>query len=270
MIKATGTQIWTARGWKNIDGVFVGDKTISYNPQRNCTEYDEVSNIILDYKSSHLLGYRFKSVSIYTTKDHPLILVNNKTDEIYRKPIDDLFLSRILGNKRIIYNRWFEPYRITQDTEDVLWSARMASTFLRTKELMPEEYKDQIWNIIYDLNGIQAQQWIEQFYSWSRQVPSAIWMHSTLLHNRQVRDMLFHVGPKAGLGVQVHSGFGKNSTKKFISVSNTADINIYSLKNWKQERHVGHIFNVTTRNGNFLARSNSGTYIIACNAKEES
>jgi hypothetical protein len=269
MIKAMGVQIWTKRGWKNIDDVFVGDQVISYNPKRNCTEYDEVSNIILDYGSNHLLGYRNKSASILMTKDHPVLVIDKSTALSYRQQIDDIFLDYLVKGRSMLYNRWFEPYTVTKDPEDVLWSARMAATFIYSERLIPIKYQDQIWDIIKDLNGLQAQQWIEQFYSWSRQAPSSIWMHSTVLHNRQLRDMLFHVGPKAGLGVQLHRGFGSQSRKFFISVSDTRDLTIYGLESWKQERHIGSVFNVSTKNGSFLARSNSGTFIVACDIKEE-
>lgn len=256
--------VWTKRGWLNPGDLMVGDIVISYNPKRNCTEYDTIQHIHQEYGTNGLFGIQSKSMSMLVTKDHPVIVYNKQNNEAYRKPMDDIFMSYMVVGNNVLYNRWFEPYHITKDLDDLAWSARLTASFWRTK-YMPAEYLGQIWPLIEDIHGIEAQHWIDVFFHWNILKRGVNWMKTIRLRNRDVRDMIFHVAPRAGVGAQ----FMPNPIKKpgnpwLMSVSTTGDLALSPAGGWFKERRTGSTFNIKTSNGSFLAKRQSGTFICAC------
>lgn len=266
MIKSANCQVWTKRGWMKSENLLVGDTIISYNPQRNCTEYDKIYGIETDYGSYHLLGIKTKSYYNLTTKDHPLMTYDKTDKQMTRRPIDDVFLSLFIKKHKVIYNRPFEPYDITLDENDVLWSARLAASFASIRH-MPVEYKMQIWNIIENINGIQAQEWIQAAFYWTIPYADHNWMKAMPLRCVELRDMIFHVGAKAGVGIKYGPSTRIKRKAWIIYVSDSQDLSVKGSL-WIQEKTVGHVFNIVTENGSFIARRNSSSFISACEKKE--
>src|SRR5687768_11455697 len=98
------TLIWTKRGWLKAEELIIGDVIVSYNPHRNCTEYDSISSIKMDYAIKPILGLRSHSMTMKVTPDHPFIVKNNKLKTIERKTISDVFLRSFSEGKTILYN----------------------------------------------------------------------------------------------------------------------------------------------------------------------
>lgn len=258
------TYVWTKRGWRRSDELLVGDTVISYNASRNCTEYDKIHSIIQDYGTTPLLGLKAKSTNMLVTKDHPVIVYNKSANKSVRKRMDDVFLSYMERGTSVLYNRWFEPYRITKDLDDVAWSARLSASFANVKYL-PPEYREQVWENVDEIHGIEAQHWVDVFFHWNVLQRGSNWMKTVRLRNRDVRDIVFYVAPRAGLGVK----FMPNPLKKpglpwLLAVSSTNDLSATPATNWYQDRKTGFTFNITTRNGSFLARKFAGTFLCAC------
>lgn len=270
MIKSHGIRIWTNRGWQFGDGLMVGDKVISYNPKRNCTEYDTIKYVNTEYKTQHFLGMKFKTLNVSLTKDHPVIIYDESINKSTRKTADEIFLTKFESRKdAVLYNSWFEPYNVTIDNDDLFWSARLAASFTITKYI-PGEYRDQIWKVIENINGYQAQEWINELLSWNRQVPGKSWMKSVRLSNRDVRAMIFHVGVKAGLGVRFRSpGIFLKDRTWIISVTSTSNAILDPPGNYFQSRETTHSFNLATKNGSVIAQHHSGTFLVACEIKED-
>lgn len=270
MIKSQGVTLWTNRGWQLADGLMVGDKVISYNPKRNCTEYDTIRHIRTEYKPQHFLGMKFKSLNVSITKDHPVLLYDESRNITSRIPFDEIFMTKFTQRKdAVLYNSWFEPYDVRIDNDDLLWSARLAASFTLTKYL-PGEYRDQLWNIINDINGYQAQEWINELLSWNKQIASRSWMKSVRLYNRDVRAMIFHVGVKAGLGIKFHQApAGMKDRTWIISSASTSLAQLDPVKNYFQDRETAHSFNVATKNGSVMAQYKAGTFLVACEIKED-
>lgn len=270
MIKSQGIKIWTNRGWLPAEGLMVGDKVISYNPKRNCTEYDTVRHIQTEYKTQHFQTLTFKGMRLTLTKDHPVITYNRAKNISVRKTMDEVFMTKFqTRSDSILYNSWFEPYDITIDHDDLLWSARLASSFSLTKT-MPGEYREQIWNVIENINGYQAQIWMDECLSWNRQFYTGIWMKAIRLSNRDLRAMIFHVGVKAGVGLKFRAPPGNRVNKTWLMcMSSIAPATPAPPASYSQSRETTHSFNIATRNGSFMADYRAGTFLIACDIKED-
>lgn len=269
MIRSPGVQIWTSRGWMGPDKLIIGDKVISYNSQRNCTEYDTINYIFTDYKSYNFLGIKSKTFLAYLTRDHPVIIYDEVKNESYRTSIDDIFYKRF-GNraKSMLINSWFEPYDFNQNESDIIWSARIASSFSRVK-YMPVEYKEKIWSIIRDLNGYQAQQWITEVFCWNRLLACKNWMFAMRLYSIDLHAMIFHVGMKAGLGVSHKPPpNGWKFRHYIIQVTDTNNASPVPPHSYFQRRETNYSFNVGTKNGSVLVRYRASTFLLACDIKE--
>jgi hypothetical protein len=270
MIRSEGVRVWTNRGWIFADELLIGDRVISYNHKRNCTEYDTVRYIKTEYKSQHFLGIKFKSLNISATKDHPVLIYDESINIAERKTMDEIFLSKFSNRKdAVLYNSWFEPYDVNISDDDLLWSARLAASFTITKNI-PGEYRKSIWDIIENINGYQAQEWINELMSWNRQVSSAHWMKSIRLSNNDVRAMIFHVGVKAGLGIKFHSPGIHRRDKTWVISAASNSLGLPDPRtSYFQSRETTHSFNIATRNGSFMARHKLGTFLMACEIKED-
>lgn len=256
--------VWTKRGWLRSADLLVGDVTISYNPARNCTEYDKVYSITQDYGTTQLLGLKAKSANILVTKDHPIIVYRKAENKSERKKMDDVFLSYMEVGTSVLYNRWFEPYHITKDLDDVAWSARVAASFANVR-YMPIECREAVWGIVNEIHGIEAQHWVDVFFHWNVLQRGVNWMKTIRLRNRDVRDIVFYIAPRAGLGAKfMPPPIRKPGNPWLMSVSDTSDLRVSPLLNWYQDRKTGFTFNIATRNGSFLAKKHSGTFISAC------
>lgn len=257
-----GTLVWTKRGWLPAEELTIGDVTISYNSSRGCTEYDKISHIEIDYGVYPIFGLKTNSMNMAITSDHPILIRDKASKEIERKIMKDVFLFSFRRDKSILYSAPFEPFLRGQDLDDVAWSARIASSFGNVK-YMPIELFHTVWNTVENLCGIEAQHWIDIFFHWDVLQGGTYWSKAIKLRNRQVRDMVYHIAPRAGFGVRFMPN-PKKPTGQWImglSVQNAPQI---SKINWYRDRLKEFVFNIKTINGNFLARKTGGTFLCAC------
>lgn len=259
--------IWTAsKGFTDVKNVYVGDKVISYNPARNCTEYDTISSISTDYVRRGLIGLNKADLHFLLTPDHPIMTINPYTKEVTRQPAENLFMRRTGKYTRIIGNRVFEPYRRTQDLDQVEWTARLAASSSRHDA--PSKYADIIWDCLRDINGEEAQLWLNTFFHWNILKSRHNYMKTALMRSHWVRNMLYHTAPRAGVGTYWGSYKNKSYHYKYInafSIGIESDHKIWNGTLWRADRQEGIVYNISTRNGSFLARYLGGTFLLACN-----
>jgi len=258
--------IWTTRGYQNVNNVHVGDRVISYNPKRNCTEYDTISNIETKYVQQGLLGIKKMDLHYLLTPDHPILTINPYTKETNRLPIDKLFMKKTNAKLNIIGNRIFEPYRRTQDSEHLEWTARLAASASRQES--PSHYSEIIWDSLRNINGEEAQIWLNTFFHWNILKPRPIFMKTILLRSKWARDMVYHTAPRAGVGTFWGPYKNKAYHYKYIqafSIGKNSDHSIHHKAQWRADRQEGIVYNISTQNGSFLARYLGGTFLLACN-----
>ena len=257
MISTFFTFVYTNRGWVSPEELMWGDRVVSFNPERGVCEYDKVYGIQLDYKQCSGLGIRSNTMRSLLTPEHPLMIWDNKKKKLTRTPIKEVFMSKYNYGRptSILAHRLFEPYRRTQDMDDIRWSARIAATFSNARHaFVPEQH------MVDDLGGLEAQAWLETFFHWNRKLPGVNWQGTVRLGNRQVRDMLFNIGWRAGVGVK-----WRRPRKSYaVSITNHGDATPYADSGWMSHQIDGLVFNVSTKNGNVLMRSYNGTYLMAC------
>lgn len=262
------TRVWTKRGWRWYDDLIIGEEIISYNESKGFTEYDKISSMQSDWKTEGIIGLRSKSMDQKVTLDHPLLVINRSSKELERIPAKELFFRTMISSRKILYNRGFEPYNRTQDIDDISWSARYVASFAQSKQF--DTYPAEIFEIIKEFTAIEAQKWIDVFVHWNiKRATGKPWGYIVCLRNHMVRDMLFHVAPRAGIGVQ-WSPYGGYAFKPggmwAIKLSSMNDNATYRINTgWWRTRYEGLMFNITTQNGSFLARTKRGTFIMACN-----
>lgn len=256
------TLVWTKRGWKRSHELAIGDKIISYSQSRNCTEYDEISSIQIDYGIKPILGLRTGSMNMCVTPDHPFIILDSKYKKIETKEIKDVFLSSYRSNKSVLYTAPFEPYALTGNLDDIAWSARVASSFGNVRAT-PLDIFQQSWNAVEDISGLEAQYWTDIFFHWSVLRSGTYWSKAMSMRNRQTLELAYHVIPRAGFGVRYLRSPIKNTSQWILglSVNNSPAIKVES---WYQDRIEDYFFNIKTKNGNFLARKTGGTFLCAC------
>lgn len=256
------TYIWTPQGYKNYADLSVGDIIISYNNERGCTEYDSVLNIRSEYMDTGVLGIQCKSMWQAITPDHPVLVFNRNTRDVIRKPIEKAFLSTSYSYlDQILYNRWFEPYLMNKDQEGLLWSARLAASYAQVKRI---QYFDEIKSFTNEITGVDARRWLDAFYHWNVMTRAYQYAKACYVKNKDIRDLIMHVGPRAGVGVL--SRKITEISNRAMSISTHRDVAGKSI--WYSDRMIGNFFNITTRNGNFLAARRFGTFISACDIKE--
>lgn len=257
--------VWTTRGYQQIGNVAVGDRIISYNESRGCTEYDEVLAIETEYVRMGLIGIKQIGLHYISTPDHPVLLIDQKTRELDRVPIEDLFMRKTGKNKAIISNKMFEPSQRTLDLDYLEWTARLAASSSREK--MPVLENDLIWDSLGEITGPEAQHWLNTFFHWNILKPRNHYMKTILMRNSFVRDMLYHVAPRAGVGTYWGSIRTHPRVNKFVmafSITKEKEHIISVPEQWRADRHVGIVYNITSRNGSFLARYLGGVFLLAC------
>lgn len=249
--------IWTTRGWRTAEEVYVGEKIISFNASRNCCEYDEIKSIELAFVDTGGVGVQKFGTYLLTTTDHPIICVNNdKTTERYATK--DVFLK----TKTVLYNRWFEPYHRTQSEEDIRWSARIAATYNKTR-FAP--VLNDVRSITSNFGGIEARWWLESFFQWTVLVNNVNFMKNTRVFNREVREIALNVAARAGVG----SDYDKSWRQAFggikvFSITRPTDLKVSVDTGWFSKPLKGLVYNLTTKNGNFLGRGFRGNFLITC------
>lgn len=255
--------IWTQRGYTHINYVSPGDQTISYNPERNCMEYDEISSIETDYYQGGLLGIKSIGLNCLYTPDHPILFTNIKTRELKRKPIRDIYMEKSRGDEQVLTPKPFEPYLRNQKDDELEWTARMAATSARHKR--PPIYNDEIWKCLKDITAEEAQIWLNTFFHWNILQSKLHHMKTIFMHNQFVLNMVYHTAPRAG----VSTYWGPHKTRRGIyrsalSICTEKDIRLYTPEQWRADRQDGTIYNISTKNGNFLGKYLGGTLISAC------
>jgi len=256
--------VWTTRGYQNIANLTPGDRVLSYNPERGCSEYDKIGYIQTDWKQQGLIGLRQCATYLLLTPDHPLLIINPKTKELTRTAINELFMTGGGKYKKLLMNKPFEPYKRTNDLEYIKWTARLAVSSSRFN--VPPLYQDVIEEAIKDITGYEAQIWLNTFFHWGILRSRAQYMKTCMLRNRTIQDMLYHVAPRAGAGTY----YGPFKTKahhhlwqQAFSIAKQGDTNI-TRDHWCQDRHEGIFYSLSTKNGNFLGKQGSCTIPVAC------
>lgn len=264
MIYAKGLRIWTDRGWKLVPDLSIGDQIISYNPARNCTEYDELAGIELGWNLRGAMSIQTKGMYQWLTPDHPILLHNMQTKITRREPIESIFMHPFAQKERVLYNRWFEPYQSTADLEEVKRIARIFSTYAKYARFDLDVQP--MWQVIQNCGGHEARIFLDTFFHWNLMLFYSRWNATIELRNEELADMLFQIIARAGLG-----GFWAPYIFKkhiwAISISNSDDLCVNSKAGWKLNTMDGPVFNVATRNGNILVRQRSGNFIVACEYK---
>jgi hypothetical protein len=257
-------KIWTPRGYTHAGDLTPGDKVLSYNPSRGCTEYDTITMVQTDWRQLGLMGLKQASIFISVTPDHPLLIINPYTKELSRIPVEELFLKNGGKYKTFLTNKPFEPFKQNNSLEDVEWTARLAVSTSRFNQA--PLYWDIIEPIIRDITALEARAWLNTFFHWNILRRRTQYMKTCLLRNEAVKAMLYHVAPRAGVGTY----YGPFKTKahfskwtQALSIAKEGNTNITRLQ-WATDRHEGIFFKLATRNGNALARFGSSTFPIAC------
>lgn len=258
------TLVWTKRGWKRSDELAIGDKVISYSHSRNCTEYDEISSIQIDYGIKPVMGLRTSSMNMCVTPDHPFIILDSKNKKIETKEMKDAFLSSFIRDKSVLYTSPFEPYSMSGNLDDIAWSARVTSSFGNVFAT-PLEIFHQTWNAVGDIGGYEAQHWTDIFFHWSVLQSGTYWSKAMPMSNKQSVELAYHVIPRAGFGVRYLRNPRKNTKRWMLGLSVNSVPEIRAV-NWYQDRIEDYFFNIKTKNGNFLARKTGGTFLCACDS----
>jgi hypothetical protein len=137
--------------------------------------------------------------------------------------------------------------------EDIKWSARMAATI--------SNHKKAYFDIPRDLGGYEAQEWLDTFFHWNKMISARNWMAAVRLTNLVVRDSILDIAPRAGVGAIWQSAYKGKPTMLMTTNGYVSP----SLNNgWYKKPIDGLVFNLSTKNGNVLVKSNNGTYLVAC------
>lgn len=262
MIYTKGTRVWTPFGYRYADDLYMGEKVISFNPERGVCEYDTIEGIELEYTRCMGYGITSKSLRQHLTPDHPLLFWNDKEKKLTPKPIEDRFMYSMAPGRTtsILCHALFEPYKQTQDPEDIKWSARMAASIAWHKRA-----KLNVENIVNDLGGYEAQLWLDTFFHWNKMQKNSTWMATVKLNNLEVREAVLNIAPRAGVGAKWYMLKGKN----VISISSNGEVAPMTVNGWFKYPIDGITFNLTTRNGNILIKSYNSTSLVACKKQGE-
>jgi hypothetical protein len=257
VITIKGSKIWTPYGYTPVQDLYIGEKIISFNPDRGVCEYDSIQQIEIEYMSCMGMGLNAKSMRQLMTPDHPVLHWNSKTKTLIRYPAQERFMYSLTAGRpiAILHHALFEPYKRSQTMEDIRWSARMAASISNHKRA-----KLDVGNILDDLGGFEAQEWLDTFFHWHRLQRCYGWSWTVKTSNKEVKRLILDIAPRAGVGAKAHYTNGS----LMISVTHNGEICKISKKNgWFNLPINDLVFNLTTKNGNFLMQSFGGTYLAA-------
>lgn len=198
--------IYTTRGWKTAEEVYVGDKIISFNPTRNCCEYDRIEAVEIKWLNTGGMGMQKLGAYCLISPDHPVILIN-KDRSTERKKIKDVFTT----NKTLLFNKWFEPYHRSLDEEDIRYSARILAGY--RMHCNPRIDFSWIKNIVSGLGGIEARWWLESFFQWGVLVNNVNYTKNAKIASGEIREIALIAAAKAGVGTDFHKGWNSNTKK---------------------------------------------------------
>lgn len=256
--------VWTPRGYIHAQDLSPGDRVISYNSARNCTEYDVVSEVKTEWQHVGLIGPKKVGLHFTTTPDHPVLITDVKTRELTKVTMNSIFMDKTPKNKALLGCKPFEPYKRSQDDEFIEWTARMAASSIRHKR--PPLYSDEIWKCIQDITGEEAQLWLNTFFHWNILQPRTHYMKTVFAQSSFVMDMVYHVAPRAGVGTYWgphRTRWGRN--RNAISITLQQDHIITVPTQWRADKQDGTIYNISTHNGSFLGKYLGGVFLMGCN-----
>jgi hypothetical protein len=258
MIDIRNVRVWTPFGYLPVNELYVGEKVISFNPDRGVCEYDTIQGIQIEYTKCMGLGVSSKSVRQVLTPDHPLLMWDSSRKQLQYRPIEDRFMINMLRvhTVNLLAHAVFEPYLVSQNEEDIKWSARMAASIANHKRA-----KLNVGSILDNLGGYESQLWIDTFFHWNKMLSGRNWMGTVWATNKEVVDAVFNIGPRAGVGIKWYP----RNASYVISVTTNGLVSPMSPSGWFKNPLDGLVFNVTTRNGNVLIKCVKGTSLVACN-----
>lgn len=251
MIVCAKTRVWTTKGWLPPAQVSAGDTIISYNKERNCTEYDTVKEIRQDFTMrKELLGVRSKSAFLFVTPDHPLLIVKDGLQFIQIR-------DHLLSTGKMMMARPFEPYKETAPMEDVRWCGRYVALFNKN-QYIPQI--DLVRSITKDMSGHEAQAWLEEYFRWNILMQGVNWMKSSMLRNKITRDMILEIGARAGVG----AAWWATEKRRYrtIRITTLDDINL-NYTHYGSKEYRGFLFDMKTNNNNFLIERRRGSFLVA-------
>lgn len=254
MISSLGTQLWTPHGWIRPEHLYVGLKIMSFNPDRGVCEYDTIKSIKTDNMQCMGYGINVKSISQLLTPDHDLLIWNSYTKKLTKKNIEDRFMVSInpTWNSFILASAPFEPHKRMNDLEDIKYSARMAASISKHRFA----YSGKIET---EMSGYEAQVWVDTFFHWNKLLYGSNWMATVELNNKYIRDILYEIVARAGIGLK----YRFRGSKKIVSVSMNGFVATGNLS-WFKKTIDGPVFNITTKNGSAVARNAGGNFLLAC------
>ncbi len=255
MITTKATRIWTPYGYKFVDDLYIGERVISFNPSRGVCEYDTIQSIEIEYKRCMGYGINSKSMRQLVTEDHPILIWNDTSRDLTRVPIADRFLGTISRKKSVLFAAPFEPFSWSQEIDDIKWSARIAATMANHK--YPWE---DLNYIVSNLGGYESQVWLDTFFHWNKLMSGKNYMATVRLVNKYVKDLVFHIAPRAGVGAKWYPIKQNN----LMSITTNGRIYLDSRIGWFRQKIDEPVFNVTTTNGNVLSKASNGTFLVAC------
>lgn len=259
MITTKGTRIWTPYGYKFVDDLYIGEKIISFNPNRGVCEYDKILSIETEYKQCMGYGINSKSMRQLLTNDHPILIWDSLNKILDRIPIQDKFLRQISDPYSVLFSAPFEPFKRSQDIEDIKWSARMAATIANHEYAIYD-----INHIVSDLGGYESQIWCDTFFHWNKLMTGKNYMATVRMTNKYVQDLVFNIAPRAGVGAKLYP-----YKHRYLMSITTNGSSYPSIKvGWFKQKIDEVVFNLTTINGSVLAKASNGTFLLACKGRE--
>lgn len=261
------TLIYTNEGWKTCWELYVGQPVRSFDEKTNTCVDDTVLSIETDYIESGFMGIKSKSMNQLITQDHPIMIAHAATKDVLRKPIGEQFHHQLTNTKGVVHNRPYQYYKLTTAIEDIKWSARICASY--AQELYFPSDQNAI-AITKNLGGYESWVWLDTFFHWNVLRSNTIKLATCNMRNRIVRDIILELAPRAGHGARFVKGIhginvGRPNESWTIQLDSAADIHPSRKYGWYLERYEGNVFNITTRNGSFLAKRRYGTFLIACN-----
>lgn len=257
--------IWS-NGYKEPEDLKIGDPLRSLDPLTGKTVDDFVIDIEYDEVATSYNGFRGLCMNQLVSPDHPILSINLHTNNISRPTISSKMMTASQRNVMVIASP-YKLYERNNDLEQVKWSARIAAVYAQHDLFLTDQDSIQYSK---NLTGYEARVWLGTFMDWNVLRPYPTWMKTVYLRNYIVRDMIFDIAPRAGVGVHFSPYYWSRIPKDGMWVIKlTKNSHVYvTTDKWVMQRYEGPVFNITNNNGSILVLRKNGTFLVACKCKE--